>query len=94
MGSADHQFHLAEIRSQNYGVREEHEGAARGSEKPEEELEQITQKYYRGRENAAGKEGSGLGLYISRILMEKMQGELSCSCPDGGYAVTLSLPLS
>nr|XP_005892810.1 PREDICTED: mesoderm induction early response protein 2 [Bos mutus] len=39
MGSADHQFHLAEILSQNYGVREEHEGAARGPEKPEEELE-------------------------------------------------------
>ncbi|XP_059775039.1 mesoderm induction early response protein 2 isoform X4 [Balaenoptera ricei] len=39
MGSADHQFHLAEILSRNYGVREEHEGAARGPEKPEEELE-------------------------------------------------------
>lgn len=39
MGSADHQFHLAEILSQNYGVREEHEGAAQGPEKPEEELE-------------------------------------------------------
>ncbi|XP_068393571.1 mesoderm induction early response protein 2 isoform X1 [Eschrichtius robustus] len=39
MGSADHQFHLAEILSRSYGVREEHEGAARGPEKPEEELE-------------------------------------------------------
>ncbi|XP_061046958.1 mesoderm induction early response protein 2 isoform X3 [Eubalaena glacialis] len=39
MGSADHQFHLAEILSRNYGVREEHEGAARGPEKSEEELE-------------------------------------------------------
>ncbi|XP_054943075.1 mesoderm induction early response protein 2 isoform X2 [Physeter macrocephalus] len=39
MGSTDHQFHLAEILSRNYGVREEHEGAARGPEKPEEELE-------------------------------------------------------
>jgi len=68
--------------------------ADQGGGVPEEELEQITQKYYRGRENAAGKEGSGLGLYISRILMEKMQGELSCSCPEGGFAVTLSLPLS
>ena len=61
---------------------------------PEEELELITQKYYRGRENSAGKEGSGLGLYISRVLMEKMQGALSCTCPDGGFAVTLSLPLA
>ncbi|XP_033710926.1 mesoderm induction early response protein 2 isoform X1 [Tursiops truncatus] len=39
MGSADHQFHLAEILSRNYGVQEEREGAARGPEKPEEELE-------------------------------------------------------
>ncbi|XP_060001896.1 mesoderm induction early response protein 2 isoform X3 [Lagenorhynchus albirostris] len=39
MGSADHQFHLAEILSRNYSVQEEHEGAARGPEKPEEELE-------------------------------------------------------
>uniref|UniRef100_A0A8D1IBM4 MIER family member 2 n=1 Tax=Sus scrofa TaxID=9823 RepID=A0A8D1IBM4_PIG len=39
MGSADHQFHLAEILSQNYGVREECEQAARGSERPEEELQ-------------------------------------------------------
>lgn len=36
MGSADHQFHLAEILSQSYGVREEAEG---GPEKSEEELE-------------------------------------------------------
>ncbi|XP_057565032.1 mesoderm induction early response protein 2 isoform X4 [Hippopotamus amphibius kiboko] len=39
MGSADHQCHLAEILSQNYGVRDELEGAARGLEKPQEELE-------------------------------------------------------
>ncbi|KAM9242294.1 mesoderm induction early response protein 2 isoform 3-T3 [Dugong dugon] len=39
MGSADHQFSLAEILSQNYGVREGHEAAAGGPEKPEEELE-------------------------------------------------------
>ena len=68
--------------------------ADHGGGVPEEALEHITQKYYRGRENAVGKEGSGLGLYISRVLMEKMQGTLSCTCPDGGFAVTLSLPLS
>ncbi|XP_023588917.1 mesoderm induction early response protein 2 [Trichechus manatus latirostris] len=39
MGSADHQFSLAEILSQNYGVREGREAAAGGPEKPEEELE-------------------------------------------------------
>ncbi|XP_058137098.1 mesoderm induction early response protein 2 [Dasypus novemcinctus] len=38
MGSADHRLNLAEILSQNYGVREERE-AARGPEKPQEEPE-------------------------------------------------------
>ncbi|KAG8519211.1 LOW QUALITY PROTEIN: Mesoderm induction early response protein 2, partial [Galemys pyrenaicus] len=39
MGSAGHQFNLAELLSQNYGIREECEEAASGLEKPEEELE-------------------------------------------------------
>ncbi|XP_037680129.1 mesoderm induction early response protein 2 isoform X2 [Choloepus didactylus] len=39
VGSADHRLNLAEILSQNYGIREECEGATRGPEKPEEELE-------------------------------------------------------
>ncbi|XP_006898093.1 PREDICTED: mesoderm induction early response protein 2 [Elephantulus edwardii] len=45
MGSADHQFNLSEILSQNYGVREGQEVAAEDPEKPEEELDKdfITQ---------------------------------------------------
>lgn len=39
MGSADQQFNLAEILSQNYGIREECEGTARRPEPPEEELD-------------------------------------------------------
>ncbi|XP_036898157.1 mesoderm induction early response protein 2 isoform X1 [Sturnira hondurensis] len=39
MGSADQQFNLAEILSQNYGIREEGEGTARRPEPPEEELD-------------------------------------------------------
>ncbi|KAK2489186.1 hypothetical protein MC885_002295 [Smutsia gigantea] len=39
MGSPDHEFHLAEILSQNYGVRKESEEAEGGPEKSEEELE-------------------------------------------------------
>ncbi|XP_070478287.1 mesoderm induction early response protein 2 isoform X7 [Equus przewalskii] len=39
MGSADHQFSLAEILSQNYGLQEECTEAASDPEKPEEELE-------------------------------------------------------
>ncbi|XP_027443295.2 mesoderm induction early response protein 2 isoform X3 [Zalophus californianus] len=39
MGSADHQFNLVEILSQNYGIREQCEQAAGDPEKPEGELE-------------------------------------------------------
>lgn len=41
MGSADHRFNLAEILSQNYGVREEteEEECTQGKAKPLEELE-------------------------------------------------------
>ena len=61
---------------------------------PEEDLPKLTQKYYRG-ENADGKDGSGLGLYISCVLMEKMNGALCCSSGQGnGLTVTLLIPLS
>ncbi|XP_005406105.1 PREDICTED: mesoderm induction early response protein 2 isoform X4 [Chinchilla lanigera] len=39
MGSADHQFSLAEILSQNYSLREECAVASRGPDKPVEELD-------------------------------------------------------
>lgn len=61
---------------------------------PDEELEMITTKYYRGKGTAAGVEGSGLGLYISRELMTKMNGQLTCSSDGGGLTVTLAIPLS
>lgn len=42
------------------------------------------------------KEGSGLGLYISKSMMEKMNGELICERSDenGGFSVKLFIPLS
>lgn len=59
----------------------------------EEEVGLVTTKYYRGA-NAAGKDGSGLGLYIASELMERMNGELICSCRENGFLVTLLIPLS
>ena len=59
---------------------------------PDDEIELITNKLYRGR-NHDDKEGSGLGLYIARMLMEKMDGELTVSS-DNGLCVTLLIPLS
>ncbi len=72
-------------------IKDHGPGAAYG------ELELITNKFYRGK-NAedSQKEGSGLGLYISKSLMEKMNGELIChnSETGRGLIVTLLIPLS
>ena len=48
-----------------------------------EELPAVTNKFYRGKDaEEKQKEGSGLGLYISKSLMEKMNGELICERTD------------
>ena len=57
-----------------------------------EELDLLANKFYRGK-NIADKEGSGLGLYISKDLMEKMGGRLMCSSGDG-FTVKLMIPLA
>lgn len=59
---------------------------------PEDEIELITNKFYRGKQHG-DMEGSGLGLYIARILMDKMGGELSVRS-ENGLCVTLLIPLS
>ena len=52
----------------------------------------VTQKFKRG-SNATGKDGSGLGLYISGYFMEKMEGSLECFNRDGGFVVKLTVPV-
>lgn len=62
---------------------------------PSEELPLITNKFYRAKEIAnTKKEGSGLGLYISKTLMEKMNGEMMCKNEADGFSVILLIPLS
>ena len=39
------------------------------------------------------QEGSGLGLYISKMLIEKMGGEILCSNVTPGFQVSLMIPL-
>ncbi len=58
-----------------------------------EELPLLLHKFYRAG-NAAGKNGAGLGLYISQYLMEKMAGEIVCNNTEDGFAVSLKLPLA
>lgn len=64
----------------------------KGGGVPEEEIEKIFGKFKRG-SNAQGKDGTGLGLYISRYFMEKMGGEITCLNRDGGMVVVLRLKL-
>ena len=59
-----------------------------------EEVELLTNKFYRGKKNTAGKDGSGLGLYISSELMKKMQGSLICINDKEGFEVRLMIPLA
>ncbi|MCR5806621.1 MAG: HAMP domain-containing histidine kinase [Oscillospiraceae bacterium] len=61
---------------------------------PSDEIELITNKFYRGKAWAdGGKDGNGLGLYIAKTLMKKMNGDLTAES-DGGLAITLIIPLS
>lgn len=48
-----------------------------GKGMPEEELSCVTKKYYRG-SNTKGKTGSGLGLYLANMFMERMCGGMEC----------------
>ena len=58
-----------------------------------EELMLLCQKFYRG-QNAQGKSGTGLGLYLSKYFLEKMAGELHCENGEGRFTVTLVMALA
>ena len=60
-----------------------------GSGVPEEDLARVTEKFYRGH-NANGESGSGLGLYLAKLFMEKMQGHMTIY-NDNGFVVELYL---
>lgn len=60
----------------------------------EDEIPLVTGKFYRGKtEEVSMQEGSGLGLYISKMLLEKMGGEILCSNVTPGFQVSLMIPL-
>jgi len=61
---------------------------------PPEAQEQIFEKFFRlDPDMTRGIGGSGLGLYISRELVERMNGRLLVrSRPDGGSVFTIELP--
>ncbi|MDT3427607.1 signal transduction histidine kinase [Paenibacillus forsythiae] len=67
-------------------IKDEGEGA------PESDLPLLFNKFYRG-SNSAGHSGSGLGLYLSRSFMRRMEGDLVCYNTRDGFAAELRLKL-
>ena len=62
---------------------------------PQSELDLITNKFYRGKDWVnKDKDGNGLGLYIAKTLMIKMNGDLITESPGEGLGVRLIIPLS
>jgi signal transduction histidine kinase len=80
---ANGRFGMVEVADEGLGI-------------PEPEHERIFEKFYRldpGMTQGVG--GSGLGLYISRELVEQMGGRLTLRSEHGvGSTFTVSLPLS
>ena len=62
---------------------------------PSEELDLITNKFYRGKNwQDTDKDGNGLGLYIAKTLMQKMNGDLLAESDGEGLSIILIIPLS
>lgn len=55
---------------------------------PAEELPHLFDSFYRG-SNAGSQEGSGLGLYICRKLMHKMNGDVFLKQEETLFSVTV-----
>ena len=54
----------------------------------EEELTNLFDSFYRG-SNSTGRKGSGLGLYICKTLMRKMDGEIFTGMKEDVFCVTI-----
>ena len=59
----------------------------------DEDIDLITQKFYRGK-NSKGHIGTGLGMYISKSLIEKMGGKLLASKEEGRFCINIYIPLA
>ena len=59
-----------------------------GDKVPQNEFIHLFHSFYRG-SNSNNKKGNGLGLYICKYLMEKMDGEIFAQCEEEGMSFTL-----
>lgn len=59
----------------------------------DEELPLITNQFYRGKNNTKTT-GAGLGLYICKLMLEKMGGGIDCYNIENGFAVKIFLKLA
>ena len=59
----------------------------------ESEMASLFNSFWRGA-NAEGQPGNGLGLYISRLYLRQMEGELSAELLENGMAFILVLRIS
>lgn len=58
----------------------------------EKEFVHLFDSFFRG-ENTKGQQGNGLGLYICREIMLKMNGEIFAVCEPDGMAFVVVLPI-
>lgn len=58
-----------------------------GNSLKEEELPNLFDAFYRG-SNSHGVKGNGLGLYICKMLMRKMDGEVFAQIKEGSFRVS------
>ncbi|MCL2018483.1 MAG: HAMP domain-containing histidine kinase [Oscillospiraceae bacterium] len=64
-----------------------------GAGADEDDLPFLVNKFYRGKDTET-KSGYGLGLYISKSLLEQMSGDLQCENYENGFKVKIFLKLA
>lgn len=74
-----------------YGMFSAIEVADQNAPIPEEERSKIFSRFYRGK-NSVGKEGIGVGLYLTREIVQKQGGYMTVKCTCFGNHFVMVLP--
>ena len=59
---------------------------------PQEELDNLFERYYRGTNTTSNSSGTGLGLAITKQLVELHGGTITVSSNDTGTIFTIDIP--